>query len=93
MKIHLHMHLDLVESELNESKMIMKMLTHMHMVMYTWCCYHILRRRWSLSGREGFGVLSPSHRALLGRIQHFSRNETPIFHYAEREEMEANGGH
>jgi hypothetical protein len=30
------MHLDLVESYFNVSKIIMKMLTHMHMVMITW---------------------------------------------------------
>jgi hypothetical protein len=43
-----------------------------------------LRRRWSLSGREGFEFLL---------IQHFLENETPIFHCAGREETEANGGH
>jgi hypothetical protein len=30
------MHLDLVESFFNASKIIVKMLTHMHMVMITW---------------------------------------------------------
>jgi hypothetical protein len=30
------MHLDLVEDQLITLKMIKKMLTHMHMVMYTW---------------------------------------------------------
>jgi hypothetical protein len=30
------MHLDLVESYFNASKIIVKMLTHMHMVMITW---------------------------------------------------------
>jgi hypothetical protein len=51
-----------------------------------------LWRRWSLSGREGFGFLSlpPS---LRGRIQRFLGNETPIFHCARREETEENGGH
>ena len=42
--------------------MIMKMLTHMHdgihMVVLTY-----LQRRWSLKGRDGFGILSPSHQA------------------------------
>jgi hypothetical protein len=32
------MHLDLVESYPNASKMIVKMLTHMHMMMITWWC-------------------------------------------------------
>jgi hypothetical protein len=30
------MHLDLVESYFNALKIIVKMLTHMHMVMITW---------------------------------------------------------
>jgi hypothetical protein len=51
-----------------------------------------LRRRWSLSGREGFGFLSLSRRAC----------ETPIFGEVKRlfstapevgKETEANGGH
>ena len=29
--------------------MIMKMLTHMHMVLFTWCCWHICKG-------EGLGV-------------------------------------
>ena len=29
----------------------------------TWWCWHTLRRRLSLKGREGFGFLSPSDRA------------------------------
>ena len=36
--------------------MIVKMLTHLHMLVHTWWCWHTLRRRWSLKGREGFGV-------------------------------------
>ena len=27
-------------------KMIVKMLTHIHMVVYTWWCWHIYKRRW-----------------------------------------------
>jgi len=30
------------------------------MLVHTWWCWHLLRRRWSLKGREGFGFLSPS---------------------------------
>ena len=38
--------------------MIVKMLTHVHMLAYTLWCWHTLRRRWSLKGRErmGFGA-------------------------------------
>jgi len=32
--------------------MIVKMLTHVHMLVYTLWCWHTLRRRWSLLGRE-----------------------------------------
>jgi len=32
--------------------MIVKMLTHMQMLVYTLWCWHTLRRRWSLEGRE-----------------------------------------
>jgi hypothetical protein len=44
-----------------------------------------LRRRWSLSGREGLGVLSPSHRACSAGFKHFQGVETPIFLYANVE--------
>jgi hypothetical protein len=40
-----------------------------------------LRRRWSVSGREGFG------------IRRFSRSKTPIFHCAGGKETEAKGSH
>jgi hypothetical protein len=33
------------------------------MVIYTWWCWYICKRRESLSSREGFRVLSPSCRA------------------------------
>jgi len=32
--------------------MIVKMLTHVHLLVYTLWCWHTLRRRWSLKGRE-----------------------------------------
>ena len=32
--------------------MIVKMLTHVHMLVHTLWCWHTLRRRWSLEGRE-----------------------------------------
>jgi len=35
--------------------MIVKMLTHVHMLVYTLWCWHSLRRRWSLKGRERMG--------------------------------------
>jgi hypothetical protein len=71
------MHLDLVVSKLNASKMIEKMLTHIHMVMLA----H-LRRQWSLSGRDGFGTLSPSRLASLAGFGAFCRSDMHIFHYA-----------
>ena len=33
----------------NTFKMIVKLLTHMHMVLFTWCCWHICKV-------EGVGV-------------------------------------
>jgi hypothetical protein len=42
-----------------------------------------------LSGREGFGVLSPSRRAYEAGFSAFHENETPIFHYAGGEKTEA----
>ena len=35
--------------------MIVKMLTHVHMLVYTLWCWHTLRRRWSLKSRERMG--------------------------------------
>ena len=35
--------------------MIVKTLTHLHMLVRTWWCWHTLRRMWSLKDREGFG--------------------------------------
>jgi len=40
--------------------MIVKMLTHVHLLAHTWWCWHTLRRRWSLKGREGLGSSLPS---------------------------------
>jgi hypothetical protein len=42
-----------------------------------------LRRRWSLSGREGFWVLSPSRRACEAGFRRFCGGETLIFHCTE----------
>jgi len=50
--------------------MIVKILTYMHTLVYIWWCWHTLRRRWSLKGREGFG------------IHVFCGNKMSIFHYA-----------
>jgi len=35
------------------------MLTHVHMLVYTLWCWHTLRRRWSLKGRERMGSSLP----------------------------------
>ena len=32
-----------VRSSENPLKMIVKMLTHMHIVLFTWCCWHICK--------------------------------------------------
>ena len=39
--------------------MIVKMLTHVPMLVYTLWCWHTLRRRWSLKGRERMGSSLP----------------------------------
>ena len=39
----------IVRSSENPLKMIVQMLTHMHMVLFTWCCWHICKG-------EGVGV-------------------------------------
>ena len=43
--------------------MIVKMLTHIHMMVYTWWCWHIYKSGGVCRGEMGFGSLSPSHRA------------------------------
>jgi hypothetical protein len=48
-----------------------------------------LRRRWSLSGGEGFEVLSPSRRACERRIQVFSRKWNAYFPLRRRREKVA----
>ena len=35
--------------------MFVKMLTHVHLLVYTLWCWHTLRRRWSLKSRERMG--------------------------------------
>jgi hypothetical protein len=68
--------------------MTVKMLTHahgdIHMVVLA-----LLRRRWSLSGGEGFGVLSPSRRACKRGIQAFSRKWNVYFPLHRRQEKVA----
>ena len=39
--------------------MIVKMLTHVHLLVHTLWCWHTLRRRWSLKGRERMGSSLP----------------------------------
>jgi len=36
--------------------MIVKMLTQVHMLVYILWCWHTLRRRWSLKGKERMGL-------------------------------------
>jgi len=35
--------------------MIVKILIHVHLLVHTLWCWHTLRRRWSLKGRERMG--------------------------------------
>ena len=39
--------------------MIVKMLTHVHKLVYTLWCWHTLRRRWSFKGKERMGSSLP----------------------------------
>jgi len=39
--------------------MIVKKLTHVHLLVHTLWCWHTLRRRWSLKGRERVGSSLP----------------------------------
>ena len=66
--------------------MVVKILTHLHMLVHTWWCWHTLRR-WSLKGREGFGFLSPSHRACKAGFDAFVKMEC-IFSIAPVENLE-----
>jgi hypothetical protein len=53
-----------------------------------------LRRRWSLSSREGFGFLSPSRQACKAGFGAFVEVKRLFSTVPKvREEMEANGGH
>jgi len=67
--------------------MFVKMLTHLHMVVHTWWCWHTLRRRWSLKGKERFGFLSPSHRAYEAGFDDFEKMKC-IFSIAPVESLE-----
>ena len=40
-------------------EMIVKMLTHIHMMVYTWWCWHIYKGGGVCRGEIGFGSLSP----------------------------------
>ena len=53
--------------------MIVKMLTLMHLMVYTLWCWHTLRRRLRLKGREGFGFPSPSNRACEAGFDAFEK--------------------
>jgi len=39
--------------------MIVKILTHVHLLVHTLWCWHTLRRRWGLKGRERMGSFLP----------------------------------
>jgi hypothetical protein len=61
------------------------MLTHVHMVIYTWWCWHICQggRVWGLE--RGLGFLSPSCRACLVGFGVFVEMKCLFFHCAECE--------
>ena len=61
-----------VRSSKNALKMIVKMLTHMHMALFTWCCWHICKGKGVGvdvdqlgEGRKAFRC-SPNTRLALG---------------------------
>ena len=53
-------------------EMIVKMLTHIHMMVYTWWCWHIYKGG-ACRVEMGLG---------LGGIRRFRENGMPIFYYA-----------
>jgi hypothetical protein len=59
------------------------MLTHVHMVMCHMVVLAYLRRQWSLRGREGFGVFSPSRWACEAGFRRFRGDEMLNFLYTE----------
>ena len=50
------------------------------MLIHTWWCWHTLRRRWSLKGREGFGFLSPFYRACEAGFSAFEKMKCIFFY-------------
>jgi hypothetical protein len=86
-----HMHLDRTN---NASKNNYENAnTHVHDDVHLVMLAH-LRRRWSLSGREGFGFLSPSRRACEAGLSTFWEMKRHFSTTPEvRKETEANGGH
>jgi hypothetical protein len=67
--------------------------THVHGGVHLVVLAH-LRRRWSLSGREGFGFISPSRRACEAWFGVFKGVKRLFSITPEvRKETEANGGH
>ena len=55
--------------------MIVKMLTHIHMMVYTWWCWHIYKGGGVCRGEMGFGSLSPSRRACEAGFGAFEKME------------------
>ena len=62
--------------------MIVKMLTHVHMLVYTLWCWHTLRRELKFEGLREDGFLSPSRRACEAGFGAFRENEVHIFLFA-----------
>ena len=56
--------------------MIVKMLTHVHLLVHTLWCWHALRRRWSLKSRERMGSSLPP--AVLARNTPATSPKFPI---------------
>ena len=55
--------------------MIVKMLTRIHMVVYTWWCWHIYKGGDVCRVEMGLGSLSPSHRACEAGFGAFGKME------------------
>ena len=56
-------------------EMIVKMLTHLHMMVYTWWCWHIYKGGGVCRGEMGFGSLFIAPDANSWWLAHWSKGE------------------
>jgi hypothetical protein len=72
--------------------MIVKMLTHMHMVIYTCWCWHISEGGGVWAVERGLGFSLPPAELTSAGFRHFRENEMPIFHCARCENRRRSRG-